>query len=98
MHDTPLKVTLHHDTPLKVTLHHDDAPTKVTPTMQVLNSARTDGHPETTMTPEISPGTEIPDWMVPYVLSGARVGGRSVYRFTPRCLMNEVVVAISIFE
>ena len=48
------------------------------------------------MTPELSPATDIPDWTVPYVLSGARVGDRSVYRFTPRCLKNEVMVMVMV--
>ena len=57
------------------------------PSTQILNS----GGNTTAMAPEVGGATDIPDWTAPYVLSGARVGSRSVYRFTPRCLMNQVV-------
>ena len=58
--------------------------------MQILNSG--DNTTASTMAPEVGDATDIPDWTVPYVLSGARVGSRSVYRFTPRCLrVNQVV-------
>ena len=58
---------------------------------QLLNGDDDDGDDDdgtncTTVEPIISPATAVSDWARDYVLSGARCGSRSVYRFTPRCI------------
>jgi len=53
--------------------------------------------------PDEAAATGIPDWSVPFVLSGARVrapggaggaGAHAVYRFTPRCLSDGTIATV----